>query len=73
MGVEESKLEAAFEKLRAEHEAEHERRRAAFAKALADKLGISAEKVEQELEEAPFGGRGRGRGPGGFGRHGGPR
>jgi transcriptional regulator with XRE-family HTH domain len=69
MGVETAKLEAAFEKLRAEHEAEHEQRRAAFAKALADKLGLAQGKVEDALEAGgPFGGPGH-HGPGG---HGGP-
>ena len=74
IGVEESRLEAALTKLHEQHEGEHERRRAAFAKALAEKLGISAEKVADELGEGPFlGGRGHG-GPGGRGFGGpGPR
>jgi hypothetical protein len=70
MGVEERRLEAAFAELHEQHEAEHERRRAAFAKALAGKLGISAEKVAEELGAGPSpighggpGGRGFG-GPG---------
>jgi lambda repressor-like predicted transcriptional regulator len=67
LGVEESKVEEAFDKLRAAHEAEHEQRFDAFVKALAGKLGLSEDKVRAALEDArPDFGRGPGHhGPGG--------
>ena len=68
LGVTEAQLDAAQEKARAAHEAEHEARRKAFAAALAKELGISAAKVEEELGEGLRFGHG---GPGG--RHRGPR
>jgi transcriptional regulator with XRE-family HTH domain len=58
LGVTTEQLEAAFEKLREQHEAEHEQRRAAFVAALAKELGISEAKVREALPEGPFGGRG---------------
>ena len=63
MGVSEDALERAFAKIHDEMQAEHDKRRAAFARALADKLGLEAAKVEDALGDAPLG---RG------GRHGGP-
>ena len=72
LGVTEAQLEAAQEKARDAHEAEHEQRRKAFAAALAKELGISAAKVEEELGDGPFFGGRRGHGgPGG--PHHGPR
>ena len=70
LGVTEQQLEAAEDKARQAHEAQHEQRRKAFAAALAKELGISAAKVEAELADGPFMRRGPG-GPGG--RHHGPR
>ena len=58
-----SEVRAALRKLRSAHEKEHAARRDAFAKKLADKLGISVEKVKSAL---PAGGPGHG--PGGPGR-----
>ena len=73
LGVTEKQLEDASEKLEDTAEERHDARRAAFAKKLADKLGIDADKVEAALEDAgPFGDRGGHRGgPGGPGGHGG--
>jgi Clp amino terminal domain, pathogenicity island component len=59
LGVTTEQLRSAFEQLREDHEAEHERRRAAFVTALAKELGISEDKVRDALpERGPFGGRG---------------
>ena len=66
MGVEADALEAAFEKIHDEMEAQHASRRAAFAKALAAKLDLDAAKVEDALAETPLGhhgGRRGGHGP----------
>lgn len=57
-------MRAALDKRLAERRAEHEQRHERFARELAQKLGISAEKVESVLGDLP---RGAGRG---FGRHG---
>lgn len=63
-----SEVRAALRKVRAAHEKEHAARRDEFAQKLADKLGISVDKVKAAL---PEGGPGR-HGPGGPGGHGGP-
>jgi Clp amino terminal domain, pathogenicity island component len=52
LGVDQDKVEAALKELRAEHEAEHEKRRDEFAKALADRLNIPVDKVKEELAAA---------------------
>jgi biotin operon repressor len=58
LGVTTEQLEQAFDKLREQHEDEHEARRAAFVAALAKELGISEDKVREALPEGPFGGPG---------------
>jgi hypothetical protein len=66
LGVAQAKVEEAFDRLREQHEAEHERRFDAFVKALAAKLNLAEDKVRQALEDArpAFGGGGpRDRGP----------
>ena len=63
LGIERSRVEQAFETRREQHEAEHAKRRAAFAADLAKALGIDAGKVEKVLaDNAPDRGRGPGRG-----------
>ena len=70
LGVTPKQLRAAFEQLHDRARERHEQQRAEFAKQLAAKLGLSAEKVEAALAEAegpfggPRGGPGRGHGPG---------
>ena len=72
LGVTTQQLEDAFDEVREAHEAEHERRRAAFVTALAKELGISEGKVRDALPEGgPF--RGGPGGPGGPGFGHGPR
>ena len=61
LGIDKSKVTAAFDKLRADRQAEEQTRWDAYVKALADKLGLSVEKVEQGLGSVPprgFGGPG---------------
>jgi hypothetical protein len=60
LGVEASRLDAAMTKV-------HEAERKAFAADLAEKLGISEAKVEEELAAGPGPGFGRNGGPGGRG------
>jgi hypothetical protein len=59
--VSEADVNKALEELRAEHEAEHEKRRNEMAQALADRLGIDVDKVKDALPMGPphHGGRGR--------------
>ena len=67
LGVDEAKVQAGLDAFAKTERARHDTQRAAFAKALADKLGISVDKVTAALADgAPFGG------PGGFGHRGGP-
>ncbi len=61
-------MRAALRKVQAAHEKEHQARRDEFAQKLADKLGISVDKVKSAL---PAGGPGHG-GPGGHHGPGGP-
>ena len=61
LGVSTADLKAALTKLRADHEATEKAERAAFAQKLADKLGISVDKVKSVFADGPFGGHG---GPG---------
>ena len=61
LGIERSKVRAALRKVQAAHEKEHAARRDEFAQKLADKLGISVDKVKSAL---PAGGPGHG-GPAG--------
>ncbi len=70
VGVSEAKLESTLKALRSDRQKEHEAKRAAFVKALADKLGVSEAKVTEVFGKdgrGPFGGPGRG----GPGHHGG--
>ena len=49
-------MTAALTKLRADHEATEKAERDAFAQKLADKLGISVDKVKSVFAAGPFGG-----------------
>jgi hypothetical protein len=59
LDIEQDKVRAALDRVREAHEDEHEARHNAFADALAEKLGISKDKVREVLAEA----RPHGRGP----------
>ena len=61
LGLQTSDVTAAFDKLRASHEAQEQAERDAFAQKLADKLGISVDKVKSVFAAGPFGPHG---GPG---------
>jgi transcriptional regulator with XRE-family HTH domain len=68
LGVEEDRLEAAFEQIRANAEARREERHEAFVQALAERLDVSADAVREAFPAPPAGGPGHGRGgPGGPG------
>jgi biotin operon repressor len=56
LGIDESKVRQAFETLRQKHESEMQQRRDEFAQKLADKLGISVDKVKDALDDGPLGG-----------------
>ena len=60
-----SEVRAALRKVRAAHEKEHAARRDEFAQKLADKLGISVDKVKAALPAGGPGHHGPGGGPGG--------
>ena len=51
LGIDESKVEDAFDSLRDEREAELKQHHAAFVQKLADELGISVDKVNEALPE----------------------
>ena len=75
LGVTKGKVEAALERLRKKQTADFEARHQAFEKALADKLGISVERVRKAFPAPPAGGPHRGGfgpPPGAPGHRGGP-
>jgi DNA-binding transcriptional MerR regulator len=51
LGVSQAKLKAALDKVKAAHEAQEQKQRDAFAKALADRLNIDVQKVEDALDD----------------------
>lgn len=53
LGIDESTVKAAFDKLSTQHQQQAQTRHDAFVKALADKLGLSVEKVQQGLGSVP--------------------
>ena len=55
LGVPAADVRTALDKLRADHEAQEQQERDAFAQKLADKLGISVAKVKSVMGAGPFG------------------
>ena len=51
LGVSQAKLKAALDKVKAAHEAQEQKQRDAFARALADRLNIDVQKVEDALDD----------------------